>query len=295
MVAEARDEPGALPLVENALHWLWEQRTDGRLSGRLLNDHGGLAGILSQSADDLLAASAQQRDRALELLFRLVKVDPEGRRHTRQRMPLADAVAVAGGGAARSGAGRSPRRHARPGRPEGSGPAAADHGHRGRRRPDDGPARQGLGQPDPRDADPQQGLGRQGRTAALLADALALHRAAPGPGARGASACSYWRGSGRTARDSHGFSGSPAGRSCSAFAGSPRPAASSSAICAGAHGRACVQAGILVAIVGVVGKSLHWKTVNELPLEAVWTRWAYKLGNGAAVPEAHPDPGMARS
>ena len=29
MVAEARDEPGALPLVENALHWLWEKR-DGQ-------------------------------------------------------------------------------------------------------------------------------------------------------------------------------------------------------------------------------------------------------------------------
>ena len=27
MVAEAQDEPGALPLVENALQWLWEQRT----------------------------------------------------------------------------------------------------------------------------------------------------------------------------------------------------------------------------------------------------------------------------
>ena len=26
-MAEARDEPGALPLVENALHWLWEQRS----------------------------------------------------------------------------------------------------------------------------------------------------------------------------------------------------------------------------------------------------------------------------
>ena len=99
MVAEARDEPGALPLVQNALHWLWQQRTDDRLSGRLLVDQGGLAGILSQGADHLLLALGQQRDRALELLFRLVKVDPEGRRHTRQRMPLADAVAVAGGGA----------------------------------------------------------------------------------------------------------------------------------------------------------------------------------------------------
>ena len=91
-------EPDIMALVQNALQWLWQQRTDGRLSGRLLNDQGGLAGILSQGADHLLLALGRQRDRALELLFRLVKVDPEGRRHTRQRMPLAHAVAVAGGG-----------------------------------------------------------------------------------------------------------------------------------------------------------------------------------------------------
>ena len=100
MVAEARDEPGALPLVENALHWLWDKRTDGRLSGKLLGENGGLAGILSRCADDLLAGlEPQQRDRALDLLFRLVQVDPEGRRHTRRRIPLDEAIGVAGGGA----------------------------------------------------------------------------------------------------------------------------------------------------------------------------------------------------
>ncbi len=97
MVAEARDEPGGLPLVENALEWLWQQRSpDGRLSGRLLVNQGGLAGILSQNADDLLEGLGRQRGRALELLFRLVKVDPEGRRHTRQRILLAEAKAMAG-------------------------------------------------------------------------------------------------------------------------------------------------------------------------------------------------------
>jgi formylglycine-generating enzyme required for sulfatase activity len=100
MVAEAQDEPGALPLVENALRWLWEQRTNNRLSGRLLADQGGLAGVLSRNADDLLQALGRQSDLGLELLFRLVKIDPEGRRHTRQRMPLAEAVSVAGGGEA---------------------------------------------------------------------------------------------------------------------------------------------------------------------------------------------------
>jgi len=38
MVAEARDESGALPLIENALHWLWEHRQGSRLSGRQYND-----------------------------------------------------------------------------------------------------------------------------------------------------------------------------------------------------------------------------------------------------------------
>jgi formylglycine-generating enzyme required for sulfatase activity len=99
MVAEARDEPGALPLVENALSWLWEAREDRRLSARKLNAQGGLAGILSRSADDLLAGLGKDRDPALELLFRLVRVDPEGRHHSRQRIPLEEAIAVAGGGA----------------------------------------------------------------------------------------------------------------------------------------------------------------------------------------------------
>jgi hypothetical protein len=98
IVAEARDEPGALPLVENALYWLWEQRQDHRLSGQLFTDQGGLAGLLSHSADDLLRGLGSERGRALELLFRLVNVDPEGRRHTRRRIPLAEAVAAASGG-----------------------------------------------------------------------------------------------------------------------------------------------------------------------------------------------------
>ena len=101
ILAEARDEPGALPLIENALHWLWEQREGNRLSGRLFNEQGGLAGILSRSADDLLDSLGEpQRTQALELLFRLVRVDREGSRHARQRIGLDEAVTVAGGGEA---------------------------------------------------------------------------------------------------------------------------------------------------------------------------------------------------
>jgi tetratricopeptide (TPR) repeat protein len=95
---QALDEPGALPLVENALSFLWYRRIGNRLSGRLFTEHGGLAGILSGSADDLLKSlGSPQQDRALELLFRLVQIDPEARRHTRRRIPLAEAIEVAGG------------------------------------------------------------------------------------------------------------------------------------------------------------------------------------------------------
>ena len=96
MLTEIQDEPGALPLLENALRWLWEQRRDGRLSGRLLTEHGGLAGILSAGADSLLNGLGEQRGAALELLFHLVKLDPEGRNHTRRRLPLAKALVIAG-------------------------------------------------------------------------------------------------------------------------------------------------------------------------------------------------------
>lgn len=99
MVDQARDEPGALPLVENALHWLWQRRAGNRLQGQLFTEHGGIAGILSGNADALLAGLDKAgQDCALELLFRLVQVDPEARRHTRRRIPLPEAIDIAGGG-----------------------------------------------------------------------------------------------------------------------------------------------------------------------------------------------------
>jgi len=99
MVADAHGESGALPLVENALEWLWKKPDGNRLSGRKYMDQGRLAGILSGSADALLRALDPKRQkRALELLFNLVKLDPESRQHTRRRMPREEAEAIAGGG-----------------------------------------------------------------------------------------------------------------------------------------------------------------------------------------------------
>jgi formylglycine-generating enzyme required for sulfatase activity len=100
IVAEAEGEPGALPLVENALEWLWwEAKSGNHLSGQRFRDTGGIAGILVRSANDLLdMIEDERRILALELLFRLVKVDLEGYRHARRRLPFAEAVDTCGGG-----------------------------------------------------------------------------------------------------------------------------------------------------------------------------------------------------
>jgi len=98
MIAEAGHEPGALPLVENALNWLWNERNNAKLSGRLFNDSGRLAGILARNADDLLNGLGDQKAQALELLFQLVNVDPAGLQHTRRRLAISEARTLAGGG-----------------------------------------------------------------------------------------------------------------------------------------------------------------------------------------------------
>ena len=99
ILTAASNEAGALPLVENALHWLWQRRTGNRLSEQEFTEQGGLTGILSSAADELLGGlDKSERNLAMRLLFHLVKVDPEGRRHTRCRIPLTEALAVAGGG-----------------------------------------------------------------------------------------------------------------------------------------------------------------------------------------------------
>ena len=100
MLAEARDEPGALPLVENALLQLWQKRKGGKLSGAEFYARGGLAGMLSASADALLARIERDlkpagRTGALELLLRLTRINADGR-HSRQRVGRAEAAQVAG-------------------------------------------------------------------------------------------------------------------------------------------------------------------------------------------------------
>ena len=100
ILSQAQHEAGALPLIENALEWLWKKKEGNRLIGKLFTDNGGLAGILSQNADQLVRSfgpeAAQQQ--VLKFLFNLVKPDLERYQHTRKQLALDEAIQFAGGG-----------------------------------------------------------------------------------------------------------------------------------------------------------------------------------------------------
>ncbi len=277
MVREAEDEPGALPLVENALFWLWEKRTDGRLSGRLLSEQGGIAGILSRCADDLLAGlDARSRDRALDLLFRMVLIDPEGRRHTRRRMPLAEAIAIAGGG---------------------------ERGHElvdrlaGRRLPGGvarhGPLRLITVTEDAGDGAP---AARQDRWVNLIHETLIRSKGVDATGTPQPYWPTLWdyieRNKERAARrerlqlmarewkDRWGLSrlaGLAGWSALFGFRGLAAPGSLERRYLSWSRGRAVVEIAVLTAVAGVVGESVAWAMRIGAPIEAVMDRWAYTV------------------
>jgi formylglycine-generating enzyme required for sulfatase activity len=99
ILADAQNEVGVLPLVENALQYLWGHRVDNRLSGELYRQKGGIAGLLEAQADDLLARLETEipgsKADALRLLLALTHISPDGH-HTRQRIALDEARRIAG-------------------------------------------------------------------------------------------------------------------------------------------------------------------------------------------------------
>ncbi|EIJ34087.1 SUMF1/EgtB/PvdO family nonheme iron enzyme [Thiothrix nivea] len=101
IVHDARDEPGALPLVESALAELWndaQAHGSQRLSKAYYAQHNGVVGMLAKQADALIGSLGERgRKQALNLLLALTRIN-EGGRHTRRRLARADAVHEAGGG-----------------------------------------------------------------------------------------------------------------------------------------------------------------------------------------------------
>lgn len=100
ILEDAKNEASVLPLVENALHYLWEHREGNQLSAALYKQKGGIAGLLETEADNLLERLEKSipgsKDAAFKLLFALTRLSPDGK-HTRQRLALDEARRIAGG------------------------------------------------------------------------------------------------------------------------------------------------------------------------------------------------------
>jgi len=237
---------------------------------------------LSHSADHLLDGLGKGRSAALELLFRLVKVDPEGRRHTRQRMRHAEAIAIAGGG--ERGLVLVNRL---------AGERARDGGrNRGPLRlitvTEEATAANGAG------ADADTG---KSRWVNLIHETLIRSK---GLDARGRPQ-PYWptlwnyieANKDRAARRERlrlqarewkkrkglarlfalaGWSG------VVAFRGLAGRGSCEQRYLRWSLGSVSVQAVVLVCVLGAVGESLYWAKAHDLPLEAIGTHWAHKLG-----------------
>lgn len=87
LVAEVREDPGALPLLSHALLETWKRREGSTLTVDGYRASGGIRGAVAQSAERLYAGvDATQRELLRDLLLRLVSPGPHGE-PVRARVP----------------------------------------------------------------------------------------------------------------------------------------------------------------------------------------------------------------
>ncbi|HNN95756.1 MAG TPA: CHAT domain-containing protein, partial [Pseudomonadota bacterium] len=92
ILAEVGREPGALPLLQDALTALWQGRDGNQLTQDAYDALGGVVGALEHRADALLGSLATQGDLAVaqRLLVSLVAVADDTALDTRLRVPLSE-------------------------------------------------------------------------------------------------------------------------------------------------------------------------------------------------------------
>ena len=128
ILKDVEDEPGALPLIEDALDILWKRRRQRTLTLKEYHDAGRVTGTLVGRAEAIISDLEKTGDDRLarRLLVSLVDANAEGGSLSRRRVAIKDllgedvAVARAGDhqpipGGAVAGAGRQGQRCKRPG------------------------------------------------------------------------------------------------------------------------------------------------------------------------------------
>ncbi len=97
MVRDSRSEGGRLPLLGDALHGLWSQRSGVLLTHERYEQLGGVGGALARRAEQVLDSLGEEgRERAKWLLLELVQVG-RGVLDTRRPRTRQEAIAAAGG------------------------------------------------------------------------------------------------------------------------------------------------------------------------------------------------------
>jgi len=85
MIADVREESGALPLLQYALSEVFERREGNRLTAQAYQDIGGIAGALAHRADQLYyELDAEHQSLAQQMFLRMVTLG-EGQDDTRRR------------------------------------------------------------------------------------------------------------------------------------------------------------------------------------------------------------------
>lgn len=97
VLGRLESQPGCLPLLEFALTQLWERRDGHRIVHAAYEAIGGVEGAVSERAEAVfLGLGDAERQAALSLFTRLVRVSPPGEREpdTRRRVALDDLTAA---------------------------------------------------------------------------------------------------------------------------------------------------------------------------------------------------------
>lgn len=97
LLADVREQPGTLPLLQYTLTELFERREDDTLTAAAYHNSGGLMGILSTQADERYQQlTPDQQQDARQIFLRLVAINEQSET-TRQRVKLANLYAIGGG------------------------------------------------------------------------------------------------------------------------------------------------------------------------------------------------------
>jgi WD40 repeat protein/energy-coupling factor transporter ATP-binding protein EcfA2 len=96
ILAEVKDEPGAMPLLQHTLWELWNRRHGLWIKAEEYQAFGGVKQAIASTAEEVYASCSDfERDRVRDIFLRLTRLDPDGSgegRDTRRRVLIEELI-----------------------------------------------------------------------------------------------------------------------------------------------------------------------------------------------------------